>query len=656
MGSYKIIQRIFCIEEEKIESALSKYPKAFSGGIAVVTYNDIYTENKKISDFETYRRFAEHFREKGINFQVNLSVTLGHGDEAVEKDAPAPFDTMVDDTGRRSKAVACPRDEKFYQRLFDTVTKYARLNPEAFWIDDDFRIAYHGSIRYGCFCENCIKKFNEKYHARYTRESLSAALGQNEASVRGDWQEFNRNALENLAELIAKAVHAVDENIAIGFMQVNYSAALYEGMPLARYVEIAKNKNGEVWFRHGSGCYSDRSPYEAVYKNLEIARLCALASKTPYKAVNFTEEVTSPYVRRGKSMKLTLLEAIMNIGVAGADGVMDEGIKPNLAEQLQAGNLVSVMHENYDYLSLLKDLTRGKEQIGVFPYFSADVWRYTDAVKDVGAMGDTGVNDWYNLFFLGIPFTFREKGAKVLLCSGKAIRAASVGFLEEWAKKAVYADGKAALEIQSKLGENVAGVKKSTYPEAALGGGKCSETFTSHALNGKYAGYQRYNIMANAARGTACLEADGAQTLSYSMNEAEAAAGVIGAAVYRNAKGGRMAVSARGAWSDDILSEAKGEQIKNVFDWLCGGKMPVRADSNLRLGQSVWEDENERVVFLYNLDFDNAENVRVRNDFRGAAELFNGLTWQPLGAGEEWIVKKIEAWSAAVLRIKKEKK
>ena len=52
MSKYICIQRIFCIEDEAIDKALMEYPNAFSGGIAVVTYNDIYVENKSVADYE----------------------------------------------------------------------------------------------------------------------------------------------------------------------------------------------------------------------------------------------------------------------------------------------------------------------------------------------------------------------------------------------------------------------------------------------------------------------------------------------------------------------------------------------------------------------------------------------------------------------------
>jgi hypothetical protein len=356
MSKYICIQRIFCIEDEAIDKALMEYPNAFSGGIAVVTYNDIYVENKSVADYETYCRFVKRFQDKSVDVQVNYSVSIGHGDESYDAKQPLKYSTMVDYNGRGCKASACPRDIAFKKHLQESVKKYAKLKPSVFWIDDDFRMSYHGHIKYGCFCNNCIEKFNIKYHGCFERESLKKAIEKNEGNVRENWQEFNRKALVDLAKLIADTVHEEDENIIIGFMQANSSVVNYEAVPADRLIEVAKNKNGEVWFRYGSGFYSDVNPYEVVYKNLEIARLCSNTLNTPYKVVNLTEEVTSPYIRRWKSMRLTLLEAVMNIGVAGADGVMDEGIKPNLKEQLTKGNLVSMMHDKYHYLALLKSL------------------------------------------------------------------------------------------------------------------------------------------------------------------------------------------------------------------------------------------------------------------------------------------------------------
>ncbi len=656
MKEFQCIQRIFCIDADRIEQAMEQWPDAFHGGAAVVTFNGVYTEDDRVSDYDTYCRFFRHFQQKGVEMQVNLSTTIGHADH--HKSGAMPFPTMVDADGKGCVVSACPRSELFKKHLRETLTRYAVLKPKVFWIDDDFRIFFHAPVDYGCFCDDCMQKFNALHGLAYTRAELHAAIAQDRCTADGHrlralWQSFNRSAMLELVQLIAETIHAVDDGIIIGYMQINPELGIYDCPHYREFVELSKNRNGEVWFRHGSGFYDDRDPLGVVAKNVSIARLCAMTEAADATVVNLVEEVTSPYIRREKSMRITLLEAAMNIGVAGAQGIMDEGIKPNLREQLLPGRLVAAMHEAYPMLAQMYELIRGKKQMGIFPYFHEDLWQYSEPAADLWQMNDPGSQWWLNLFHMGVPFTFRKENAAALVLCGQTVRAMPKPELESWLKKGIFADGVAALELNARTGANLTGVCRAVYDKELQGAGT-SEHFTSHPLNGEGAGYDRFNIWGAQKHGNACLQLCGGEALSYSMNKAEAAAGIVGSTVFENALGGRVVVNARGPWYKDILSLFKTEQVRNTLAWLCGGALPVYAESAGRMGCSLWEDDaGERAVFLYNTDFDDARDTVLHADASCTAELLTSTGWQPLGTGQSFVLPVIPAWSAAVLRLKK---
>lgn len=655
MSDYKCIQRIFAIEPDRIERAISEYPEGFHDGVAVVTYNRVYADNPLITDYDNYCEFYHRLKEQRMDVQVNVSCTLGHSD--VDKIMVADtFPTMVDCEGNTCLSSGCPRADELKEDIRKTVKLYAELHPSVIWIDDDFRISHHPPVIYGCFCDDCIRKFNEENGLHFTREELCQAIVSDAVvegkNIRLQWRDFNQSGMVDLVKVISKAIHDVDDNIIIGYMQVNPEAIIYGCPDYKEFIEYSKNKHGEVWFRHGSGFYSDVTPYGVVEKNLSIGRLCAMTEGSDGKVVNLTEEVTLPYTRRAKSMKLTLLEAIMNIGIAGADGVMDEGIKPNLSEQLRSESLVAEMHRKYSYLAKIRSLIEGKQQIGIYPYFNRDIWLYNDKVNHISQMSDMGSRYWHNLFYMGIPFTFRENGAKALLLSGKTVRAMNKEQLSEWLGKGIYMDGSTALEINRIMEENVTGVKKSAYGIENLKAAGTSECFTDHPLNGATAGYEKFNMWGGSGLGAECLELDGGSALSYSAQKAEAEQGIVGMSVYENSYGGRISVSDRGAWGDDILGQSKSTQIQNVMDWLCGGKMPVRVESILRVGQSIWEDDNERIVFLYNTDYDDAKDVRLFTDREYVAEVLSDEgEWKALSEGSEFVIPMIPNWSAVIVKL-----
>ena len=84
--------------------------------------------------------------------------------------------------------------------------------------------------------------------------------------------------------------------------------------------------------------------------------------------------------------------------------------------------------------------------------------------------------------------------------------------------------------------------------------------------------------------------------------------------------------------------------------------MPSRVDTCVRLAQSVWEspDGKERVVILFNLDFDDASDVKLTQNGTFAAEMLNADgSWTKLGKGDSFSLPTITAWSTAVIRLRK---
>ena len=104
----------------------------------------------------------------------------------------------------------------------------------------------------------------------------------------------------------------------------------------------------------------------------------------------------------------------------------------------------------------------------------------------------------------------------------------------------------------------------------------------------------------------------------------------------------------------DTKLSLKSTQIKNVFDAIYGGRMPVRLESRNRVGVSVWEDKNERIVFIYNTDFDAADDIEMICDGEYTAEvLTESLNWQLLGCSDTIKIPTVQPWSNAVIRLKR---
>jgi hypothetical protein len=183
--------------------------------------------------------------------------------------------------------------------------------------------------------------------------------------------------------------------------------------------------------------------------------------------------------------------------------------------------------------------------------------------------------------YLGIPITFRENNASLLLLTYKGVRAMPTEKIEEWLRRGVVADGSAALEV-----ENILKRKLSKTDKIAV----------------------------------FCKDKDK-------------------------------------RWSNDVWSLEASERIKDNLDKLCGGKMPSRVDTAVRMAQSTWDstDGKERVVFLFNMDFDDSTDARLTVDGKYRADVLDAVsgTFIHIGEGDSFKLPTIPAWSPMAVRLVK---
>ncbi|MDD4816699.1 MAG: hypothetical protein PHI85_01860 [Victivallaceae bacterium] len=112
---------------------------------------------------ESAEATAAALREKGIAVSVNPWTTLVHLARGRSfGEVGRDFTPMVGETGAVSDITACPLCSKWQDWLCREFARIAgRLEPEAIWIEDDWRLHNHeASMNYGgCFCRLHLEKF-----------------------------------------------------------------------------------------------------------------------------------------------------------------------------------------------------------------------------------------------------------------------------------------------------------------------------------------------------------------------------------------------------------------------------------------------------------------------------------------------------------------
>lgn len=179
---------------------------------------------------DTMKRAAEKLRENGITVSLNPWIEIGHLDRCRKLKPGQNFTTMVDYDGNQCNMVVCPLCEKWKKYFFEFYRYLlSELEPDTVWVEDDFRLHNHGSLKYGgCFCDLHMKKYGEKLGHEISREEFTDQLFRKEPNneVRKVWLDVSRDTMTHLAEEIGKLVQEVHPGMKVGLMSsahINHS-------------------------------------------------------------------------------------------------------------------------------------------------------------------------------------------------------------------------------------------------------------------------------------------------------------------------------------------------------------------------------------------------------------------------------------------------
>ena len=655
MKRYQSIQRICIGEQTTIEAvmeAISGCPDAWDS-VMLISPGDLNdSEEVSKAKWEIFAGQVEAIKKSGLPVMVEMSMVLGHGD--VQLHRQGGFQTveampryMVGPEGETAVSCVCPRSEELKRRLSNLFSLYARLDEESIWIDDDFRVHYHPPVQNACFCDACMAEFNGKYGYDFTREELNREILADhypeENTIRRQWLQFAHNGMVELLMVIEKAVHSVNPDMIIGLMNAGAEFNIADLPDFKEYLRTLANRNGKVYFRPGCMAYDDRSVFEVVEKAFSIA--VSNEHAMIEGARSYSEFVICPYVKRAKSHKITAWEAALHIGLGGADGVTYEATQ-NMIQEMKG--YIACIHQEQGFLAALAESLAGHKQVGFYPYFSKEQWVYADAAGHMGEMDYFPYRLPRQLIKIGVPLTPSPENALGVILAGNTVKSMSEEELQIWLGKGVYADARAASLVQEKLGYPAMGVE-------ILGPvTETSEVFTEDELNGPYGGFRRCEYWDGYGVECADMSCAGARALSVSAYPricGQEESPLVGTAVYETPQGGKAAVLARMPWSDDIMSFPKSCQILNIMDWLCDG-VPVRIDTDCRIGQALWQGEEDLVCFLFSMDYDDAQNIRLQLKAPARAErLGKDGVWYPVGEGSEIVIDRLEAFTCAPIRL-----
>ena len=233
---------------------------------------------------EVLKPLIAKLRDEGVSYQLNYQNLIGSWDGGADLDYINQWESYVDYMGKKSTCCACCFGEKFREIGGRKLKMWAETKPDALWIDDDIRIHNHRtSIRdlwagrisserldFGCFCDNHMKQFNEKYGMNVTRNELVEGILDGNSDYRKKWFDFSSEMATDTVEWIEKTVHSVSPDTRIAVMTSTPDVHRTEGRDWNKFLKGLSGEKRPL-IRPTLGAYAESGPFQffTAYNMLE---------------------------------------------------------------------------------------------------------------------------------------------------------------------------------------------------------------------------------------------------------------------------------------------------------------------------------------------------------------------------------------------------
>lgn len=185
---------------------------------------------------ETIKRASKLLKERGIRVSLNPWMTIGHYDGGKTLKKGQNFGTFVGDDGETSSMTACPLSQNWRDYYVELLNFYVEnLQPDVIWFEDDFRMEAHRAkkvIVQGCFCDEHIKKYNQRLGTNYDRETFVKLLAK-DLDVRKAFLDVTRETTEGALKYFVDNVKGQKQ-----FGLMTCSPSFVEGKRFKRIFEI----------------------------------------------------------------------------------------------------------------------------------------------------------------------------------------------------------------------------------------------------------------------------------------------------------------------------------------------------------------------------------------------------------------------------------
>ncbi|MBR5871703.1 MAG: hypothetical protein IKZ09_11775 [Clostridia bacterium] len=263
---------------------------------------------------------ADRLRAAGLRVSLQISNTIGHGQYMAARDCSglvfdgSPVRNIVGPDGTVSRYAFCWNDPVMREYVREEVAAYVeKIRPHTVWIDDDLRADNHAPVRFGCFCDDCMERFNRTNGTSYTREELAKEINRGDIAVRRAFVAQMREGIADFTYDVYRTVHEICPDCYAGLQN---GAHGYSGGDHVYIYDAMRRATGlPPKSRPGGGAYSDHNPLEFLSKMNDLSWQNA---RLPADVTEIRPEIESlPDVCYGKSIAGTVFETTLYLA-AGA--------------------------------------------------------------------------------------------------------------------------------------------------------------------------------------------------------------------------------------------------------------------------------------------------------------------------------------------------
>lgn len=571
----------------------------------------------------------------GVNYSLNPNVTQGHADRGRHIDRLHPgWHMITGGDGTKTTDCVCNISPGWREYFRLQWTIYAETRPAVIWIEDDLRTFSHGPVQQGCFCQEHVRRFNEKHGGSYSREEIYSRLMApgTPDPLRRQWLEFTNEIIVEMVQLAEETVHAVSPETIIGLMSSGATSHATEGRDWSLFHrKMAGPRGRPVASRPPLGNYSENH-LTGLIVSADSCRLTRRAFGVP----TLEEGEIESYPYTGYSKSNTFLQLHNSVAMGSGCAALTLNLFDHCGDPMAVTeDVLQTLDRQKNYLSALKErLQPVGESKGISLYFHPAAARLKKLGDEYNSknLRSEAMNASSLLQQLGFAITFEPAPLTVL--TGQDIRCASAQEIERLFNGAVLVDSTAFIAL-SEMG----------YSEWL--GGRLVNSFqlnTTHPLAGEHfhraefgGTFQHFLSLAihrQAPRFVAIEPDKTAIEISEIVNP-DLKRLYSGTYAFTNPLGGRVAVLPLefGGLAPGFASPGRKVMMRGIFRWLSEGRMPLYLSGDRPLLPFRFDYPAYTVCGLYNLSLDELSEATAELHLARAVKSVERLDmegcWQP---------------------------